>query len=229
MFINEQAKRTKRREIVTGRTLTEFVGKLRMKGANGRTITAVDDQLIRLVASSMRVGLMVTDCRAKTSNFQIAKDFEIWFSKEDRKQRGLWPSVVTLSPEYFESLREHAVPMDEAHIVGLSHSALALDIYTWLVSRLHRIPAGKPVRVPWPSLHNQFGQGYDPNRINKFRQVFRVALKQVLTVYRDARVEDDVKRPPARLTANGWREEVSPGLLLHKSPPPVPPVGLNKA
>ena len=63
-------------------------------------------------------------------------------------------------------------------------AALALDIYAWLAQRLHRIPAGKPARISWAALHGQFGQGYNPEHIDKFRQVFRVALKEVLTLYK---------------------------------------------
>ncbi len=131
---------------------------------------------------------------------------------------------MQLSHDYFQSLTNHAVPLDEAHIAALSHSALALDIYTWLAQRLHRIPAGKPARVSWPALHGQFGQGYDPERIDNFRRVFRVALKEVLTAYKAARVDDDDPKPPRLYSQGGravWREKPAKGLTLHNSPPPV--------
>jgi hypothetical protein len=75
----------------------------------------------------------------------------------------------------------HAVPLNEVHIAALSHSALALDIYAWLAQRLHRIPPGKPQRVSWEALQDQFGPGY--KRTRKFREVFRIALKKVLALY----------------------------------------------
>jgi len=54
----------------------------------------------------------------------------------------LWPSVIRLSHEYFTSLQNHAVPLDEQALGGLAHSAMALDTYAWLAQRLHRVPQG---------------------------------------------------------------------------------------
>jgi hypothetical protein len=118
----------------------------------------------------------------------------------------------------------HAVPLDEMHIAALSHSSLCLDIYAWLAQRLHRIPVGKPARVSWAALHSQFGQGYNPERIDKFRQVFRVALKEVLTLYTAARVDDEDAKSPRLYVQGGqhvWREKPAKGLTLYNSPPPV--------
>jgi hypothetical protein len=116
------------------------------------------------------------------------------------------------------------VPLEEAHIAALSHSSLALDIYAWLAQRLHRIPVGKPARVSWVALHSQFGQGYNPEYMSKFRQVFRVALKEVLTLYKAARVEDDDASLARIYFQDGrqvWREKPAKGLTLYNSPPPV--------
>ena len=98
----------------------------------------VKEQLARLSAASIRLGV-VRDGHALTVNSQIVTAFDIWFPKDER-QRVLWPSTVRLSLDYWESLKAHAVPLDEDHIARLSHSALALDIYAWLANRLHRIP-----------------------------------------------------------------------------------------
>jgi hypothetical protein len=46
---------------------------------------------------------------------------------------------------------------------------MALDVYTWLAQRLHRVSPAKPAFVPWVSLWEQFGQGYE--RIRDFRRV----------------------------------------------------------
>lgn len=223
MHINQRALVTESPNVEVEDTLSKFVRKVLKLDPKGRNIRVVKDQLARLSASSMRLGV-VRDGHALTVNSQIVTAFDIWFPKNDR-QRVLWPSTVSLSQEYFQSLMNHAVPLDEAHIAALSHSALALDVYTWLAQRLHRIPAGKPARISWVALHGQFGQGYDPERIDNFRRVFRVALKEVLTVYRAARVEDDDRTGPPRIQVHGggyiWREKAAKGLTLYNSPPPV--------
>ena len=124
-----------------------------------------------------------------------------WFPK-DARQCVLWPSVVQLSRDYFESLQKHAVPLDERALAALAHSALALDVYAWLAQRLHRIDPGKPQFVTWAALKEQFGPGY--SRLRAFRADFKQTLDAVLTQYRAARVEVDDR-----------------GMTLHRSQPPV--------
>lgn len=221
MHINQQALQQKTPEIQIQDTLTKFVRRTLELAPHGRNMRIVKEQLARLSAASIRLGV-VKDGHALTVNSQIVTAFDIWFPKDER-QRVLWPSTVRLSLDYWESLKAHAVPLDEDHIARLSHSALALDIYAWLANRLHRIPPNKPTTVSWPALHAQFGQGYA--RLDNFRAVFRVALKEVLTLYRGARIDHHEERKPARTYVQGGqlvrREPVAKGLTLYNSPPPV--------
>jgi hypothetical protein len=181
------------------------------------------NQLRRLATSSIRLGIAAPEGNsATTRKLEIVTEFDIWFPKDDR-QRVLWPSYVDLSLDYFNSLLQHAVPLDEHHIAALSHSALALDIYTWLAQRLHRIPANKTAFISWAALHAQFGQGYH-GRVRKFREAFKVALKQVLALYQAARITEDERHRPRLFLQGGqrvWREPPAKGLTLHNSPPPV--------
>lgn len=223
MHINQMALQQKTPEIEIQDSLTSFVRRTLELDPNGRNMRIVKDQLARLSAASIRLGI-AKDGHAITVDSKIVSAFDIWFPKNDR-QRVLWPSTVKLSLDYWESLKTHAVPLDEDHIARLSHSALALDIYAWLANRLHRIPPNKPAYVSWAALHFQFGQGY--KRINQFRAAFRVALREVLQLYRTARIEDDRTRRPAR-TISGTgevivREPTAPDLVLHHSPPPISP------
>lgn len=226
MSINQLAVVKQSAHIEVEDSLTAFVRRILNLDPKGRNIRQVKDQLSRLASADMTLGLLTDSTEgtaAATGYIRVVENFNVWLPK-DANQRILWPSVIDLSPTYFNSLMEYAVPLDEAHIAALSHSALALDIYTWLAQRLHRIPLGKPARISWPALHNQFGQGYNPEHMRKFRQVFRVALKEVLTVYRDARIDDDDPKPPRLYAQNGsllWREKPAKGLTLHHSAPPV--------
>ena len=221
MHINQQAIRQKTPEIQIQDTLSKFVRRALNLDPKGRNMRTVKEQLARLSAASIRLGI-VKDGHAITVNSQIVTAFDIWFPKDDR-QRVFWPSTVRLSLDYWESLKTHAVPLDEDHIARLSHNALALDIYAWLANRLHRVPANRPVTISWPALHGQFGQGYA--RLDKFRQVFRVALKEVLMLYKTARLDlHEERRPPRVYSENGQlvrREFPAKGLTLYASPPPV--------
>ena len=228
MHINQQALQQKTPEIEIQNTLTKFVRRTLELAPHGRNMRTVKEQLARLSAASIRLGV-VKDGHAVTVNSQIVTAFDIWFPKDDR-QRVLWPSTIRLSLDYWESLKAHAVPLDEDHIARLSHSALALDIYAWLANRLHRIPANKPVTVSWPALHGQFGQGYA--RINNFRAAFRVALKEVLTLYKTARIDlNEDRKPPAHLFAGRQaRFAGTPGQRLdplQQPPASIPPSRLK--
>jgi hypothetical protein len=124
--------------------------------------------------------------RAVTLKGSVIEGFELWVTK-DPKQRTLWPSTVQFSQRYFESLMKHAVPLNETAVARLSHNAMALDIYTWLAQRLHRVEESKSVLVPWASLHEQFGNGYA--HIRQFRCVFVRTLRQVKAVYPGAKFD----------------------------------------
>lgn len=222
MHINQRALLAQSPLVEVEDSLTQFVAKVLKLDPKGRNIKAVKDQLARLAAASIRLGV-VRDGQAITVNSNIVSAFDLWFPK-DARQRVLWPSTVSLSLDYFQSLMSQAVPVDETHIGALSHSSLALDIYSWLAQRLHRIPVERPQTVSWLALHAQFGQGYNPEHIRKFRQVFRVALKEVLMVYKAARVDDDEAGPARRHFQGGktlWREKAVRGLTLFHSAPPV--------
>ena len=201
MHINQQALLSQSPCIEIEDSLTRFVRRMLKLDTGGRTVRVVKDQLSRLSAASIRLGL-VREGKATTVTSQIVTAFDIWFPKDER-QRVLWPSTVQLSLDYWESLKTHAVPLDETAVAALSHSALGLDVYAWLAQRLHRVPEGATALLVWPVVYGQFGLGY--TRLEDFRKAFKVALKQVVAVYPRARIDLDRR-----------------GMTLRNSPPPVP-------
>src|SRR3954451_5963846 len=114
-------------------------------------------QLSALAAATFRMSVAYDDQQSIQVDAKVVSKFELWLIR-DESQRVLWPSTLRLSLDYYESLTRYAVPLDERAIAALAHSATALDVYCWLAQRLHRIPDGKPQFVPWPALHEQFGQ-----------------------------------------------------------------------
>jgi Plasmid encoded RepA protein len=227
MHINQIAILKETAHIEMDDSLTAFVRRVLKLDPNGRNMRMVKDQLRRLATSSIRLALPASDrSKADQLNAHIVTRFDVWFPKNEN-QRVLWPTYVDLSLDYLASLLEHAVPLDENHMAALSHSAMALDAYAWLAQRLHRVPQAKPVFLPWPILHLQFGQGYTGERgLRKFRQDFRTALKQVLAVYKAAKITEDERRRPSLFIQGRnrvWREPPAKGLTLYNSPPPVPP------
>ena len=61
--------------------------------------------------------------------------FQAWHTDEEG-QPALWPGYFRLTDKFFESLMEHAVPLQPEAIGQLQNSAFALDVYSWLAHRL---------------------------------------------------------------------------------------------
>jgi Plasmid encoded RepA protein len=187
-------------------SMTAFARSLGLE-TNGQQLRSLKDQLARLAAASVRLGV-VEEGRAVQFQTHFVTAFDLWFPKQS-DQRILWPSTVRLSEEYFQTLGQHAVPLDHRAVAALASSSMALDVYVWLAQRLHRVPAGKPQFVDWASLHEQFGQGFA--RIRDFRRKFLQTLNHVTSAY-----------PAARMSADDR------GMTLSHSPPPVAPRSTQK-
>ena len=127
--------------------------------------------------------------------------FQAWHTNEEGQQT-LWPGYIRLTDKFFESLMEHAVPLEPEAIGQLQNSAFALDVYSWLAHRLCRVNDRRGVMVSWAALKGQFGQEYADTK--NFKRRFLGALKKATGAYKDARIE----------TVKG-------GLRLLPSPPPV--------
>jgi hypothetical protein len=181
-------------------SMTAFVRTLGIE-TNGQQIRDLKSQLSRLAAASVRMGMVQEGGRVLQVNTQIVTAFDLWYPS-DSHQRVLWPSTVKLSLEFYESLGRHAVPLDNRAVSALAHSSLALDIYTWLAQRLHRISPGKEQLITWLAIADQFNQGY--GRLRDFRRRFLQTLHQVKAVYPDSNIVTD---------------EV--GVKLAHSPPPI--------
>lgn len=200
-YINSEAVKKQNKIIDVENSMSAFIRKMGL-ATTGRTIRDVKEQLRRITSSIISMAYSQQG-RGIQVNLSIVKAFDLWFPK-NINQRVMWTSTIMLTDDYFNSLIEHCIPLDERALMALSHNALALDIYTWLAQRLHRIEQGKPQFVGWQNLKEQFGSNY--GEIRKFKQVFRSTLKQVLLQYPQANLSEDMNR----------------GFLLSHSQPPIP-------
>jgi len=157
-------------------------------------------QMEALAACRLTIG-MQAEGKVVTVDAKPIKRFEAWLQHEG-SQKTLWPGVLELSNEFFETLALHAVPLDYRAISALKHSALALDVYTWLAHRLCRIDKEGGIMLSGENIRDQFGQEYATSK--DFKREFRDILTQVCTVYPDARIEG-----------------TPGGLILRPSPPPI--------
>jgi hypothetical protein len=197
--LNAEALRQGSPVIEVESSLSAFVKRIRGFDG-GREIRFFKDQLTRLSSAIIRLAVARGD-QTHQVNTQIVTAFSLWLEKDER-QRVMWPSTIQLSRDYFASLQEHAVPLNEADLAALAHSAMALDLYAWLAQRLHRVTPMRPAFVTWAALKQQFGPDY--GRMDNFKRFFRKTLRQVRARYDRALIDLDEH-----------------GITLHHSLPPV--------
>jgi len=167
----------------------------------GPNLRSLRDQVNRMSVVSMRFSRATNDYVDVFQGTVFSKLRASYPASPN--QLPLWSSFVEFSPDFYSSLINHAVPLRMEAIGALKHSARALDIYSWLAHRLWRV-RGDSASIKWTSLRFQFGrQGQD---LGSFKRAFKTALKQVLVVYPEAKVE-----------------VITGGLKLYPSAPPVAP------
>ena len=198
--------RNRTREIPVGNSATEFLEVLGYTVGGGKrgTYTTFRQQTRSLAAVRMTLGL-----GSSTFNGGMIEQFDAWQS--EGKNLALWPGRLVLGENFYGSLIERAVPLNNQVLRALRGSSLALDIYAWLAQRLHRVHNSRGDEISWRSLKEQFGHEYsdDAQGRKNFRKEFESALSDVLRLYPKAKIESNIR--------NG--ENV--GKILKLSPPPV--------
>jgi hypothetical protein len=196
--LNSEAVKTRCPSVDVDRSARKFMERLGLNTDGGRDYNLFKREMKALAACRMTLGFGGKE-HPVTVDAKPIRRFEAWLAY-DGGQPTLWPGVIELSREYFDSLLEHAVPLDPRAVSALAHSAMALDAYSFLARRLYTLE--KPVKVTWRQFHVQFGHEFKDWR--NFKQEFIDSLRAALTVYPSAKVE-----------------QIRGGLLLKPSLPPV--------
>jgi hypothetical protein len=197
--LQSEALRTQCRDVELGRNLHEWLMKMGIP-IGGRSFKEVKDQTERITRCRLTFEVRHGN-RVGMANQNIMES-AIFFESPDPSQGTLFAQYARLSEAFFESLKKHPVPIEEAAVRAISNNSMAIDIYAWLAYRLHSLQ--KPTPVSWRALKQQFGTSF--SRIDNFRTTFLSNLKLALAVYRDAKVD-----------------EGQGGLVVHPSRPPVAP------
>jgi hypothetical protein len=201
-YMTTYAVRHRTPEIPFGDSVNEALELLGIE-KSGQSYRMFRKQVSALAACHLTLGRNIGG-KATTFKGEPVKQFEAWLA-DSEGQRTLWPSMLTLGTDFYETLIEHPIPHDLRALWALRGSSLAMDVYLFLAARLYRIK-GKPVRLFWHQLRDQFGQEYQGKDADKdFKKKFRPALLHALTVYSQAKVD-----------------VIDGGVLLHPSAPAVP-------
>ena len=154
---------------------------------SGRTFRSFKDQMTYLAACEMNLAWSDGN-RLDQMKCPPVESFSAW-RDPFTGQGSFWPDEIRLSQPFFETLCNHAVPLDPRAIYALKGSALSLDLYAWMAYRLRSIRHDSGLKLYWKNLRDQFGQEYaDPKN---FKKAFTLALRQVLTVYPHAKVRTE--------------------------------------
>lgn len=188
-WITTEAVRTKSRELVLGRSLSDFMRQLDLVPTGGRwgSITRLRDQMKRLFSASISCTYGHSGGMAGI-NMQVVEKYDLWWKPKQPNQSTLWESTVTLSQAFFDEITEHPVPLDMRALKALRRSPLALDMYSWLTYRMSYLR--HETAIPWVALQKQFGSSYaeDAKGLKNFKQAFKREMRKVLCVFGDARV-----------------------------------------
>ena len=204
IYLQTQAITTRSPRIEIGPSMRAWMQRMGV-ATSGKNYRTLKEQMLRFTASRMTFSWPVGSGKVGFKRVNLIQSGVL--SPEnldgDGLQGRLWADEVELDGDFWKALQRHSVPVEEAAVAQLSGNALALDIYVWLAYRLHALSG--PVKVPWPALHQQFGQSYKSRA--QFKERFWRPLNLALACYEDANVDADHER----------------GLILHPSRPPIAP------
>ena len=206
-WVSTEAVRTQSRELVMGRSLSEFMRTLGVYDSSGRTQTRLRNQMKRLF--SAHVSLIYEDeHREATAAALIADLTDFWWNQRRPDQPSLWESKIHLSEPFFNEIIQHPVPIDMNTLTALKRSPLGLDLYLWLVYRT--FPLRAPLRLTWRQVYRQFGA--HPDKASDKRTVLNFRYK----------VLRELKK--IKLSWPGLNYATAPGLLiLSPSKPAIAP------
>ena len=210
-WVCTEAVRTQRRELVLGRSLSEFMRTLGVLSSDSGGTTGVRtrlrNQMNRLFRCSISLHYEDEQKNASVSSF-IAERTEFWWNERKPDQPALWKSKIELGEKFFNEIIRHPVPLDMNTLKALKRCALGIDLYLWLTYRIFTLRA--PLRLSWRQVYRQFGtdpgRAKDKHTVQKFRLKILRELKKIKLAW-----------PELNYTT-------APGLLiLHPSAPSIPP------
>ena len=206
-WVSTEAVRTQRRELVLGKSLSEFMRTLGVYSSGGRVQIRLRNQMRRLFSATVQLVYEDEHGEARVSS-SVADRTELWWNERKPDKPVLWDSKIRLGEDFFNEIIQHPVPIDMNTLTALKRCSLGLDLYLWLVYRT--FPLRAPQRLTWRQVYRQFGlhpdKASDKRTVLNFRSQALRELKKI------------------KLAWPGLNYTTAPGLLiLHPSAPAVPP------
>ena len=189
-WVCTEAVRTQSRELVLGRSLSEFMRKLDVissdSGGSWGIRTRLKNQMDRLFGCTVQLIYEDDGVKARVSSL-VAAHSVFWWNPKRLDESMLWESKIRLGEEFFREIIRHPVPLDMNILKALKRSSLGLDLYLWLVYRTFALKS--PLRLSWTSLYRQFGvspaKAEDNSTVQHFRKDCLRELKKIQAAWPD--------------------------------------------
>jgi len=182
-WICTEAVQTRERNLVLGRSLSQFMQKLDLHydgGGPHGIRTRLRNQINRLFHTHISL-IYEHDCGQASVSSLIADRTDLWWDPKRPGQTALWDSTVRLGENFFDEIIQHPVPINMRVLNALKRSTLGLDLYLWLLYRTFALK--RPLKLSWRQLYRQFGA--EPDRaadkliVNAFRTDCKRELEKI--------------------------------------------------
>ncbi len=188
-WITTEAVRTKKRRLVLGETLADFMRDLGLDPQRGGPRSdrwRLQDQLNRLLRARIsfeQVRYIEQGRGIHWRDMQIGEEAQLWWLPcQHDHQPTLLGSYIDLTERFYEAIISTPVPIDMRALHALRNSPLALDLYAWSTYRTYAAQKkGVSITVTWRQLARQFGTEY--GNLRNFQQKAKAALQKIETVY----------------------------------------------
>ena len=168
-WVCTEAVKTQSRDLVLGRSLSQFMKKLGITSDSGGKrgeMTRLRRQIVSLFSASVTLVSKGAGSYQRVSSF-VADKQELWWDPKRPQESSLWESRIRLGEGLFEEIIRRPIPIDMNALKALKRSSLGLDLYLWLSYRTFSLD--KPLRLTWRQLYRQFGA--DPDQADNRRAV----------------------------------------------------------
>ena len=217
-----EAVRTRSRELVLGRSLSEFMRKLDIYSDSGGAWgirTRIRNQMNRLFHT--QISLIYEHDRGTASiSSLIADRTNLWWNPKRPDETTLWNSTIRLGENFFDEIIQHPVPINMNVLNALKRSSLGLDLYLWLLYRTFALD--RPLKLSWRQLYHQFGA--EPARATDKRTVdyFRTDCLRELIKIKTAWPALNYATPKGALEIRpGLKDSATKTLDLFQASPPL--------
>ena len=139
-WICNEAVKTGSRELVLGKSLSEFMRSVGIYSSSGEKHMRLRNQMKRLFNASVR--LIYQDSQGEVSvSSAVADRTAFWWNDRKPDERTLWENKIRLGEDFFNEIIRHPVPINMNTLHALKRSSLGLG--SVLVAGLPDVPASR--------------------------------------------------------------------------------------